>query len=98
MAKVIDTVRFDCTKQESQLIAIIVKRFLKLAKLPASRSLDLNMDVTACHVNGCKLDLERLAAADDFNLAHDVAGINRHIDRSNGKLMNCFLPRFSCKN
>jgi hypothetical protein len=53
------------------------------------------MDITACHLNGCKLDLAKLLAADDFNFAHDVLGIRRHIDRETGQLMNCFRPRFA---
>ena len=33
--------------------------------------------------------------ADDFNLMHDVTGINAHINRYSGKLERCFLPRFA---
>jgi hypothetical protein len=55
--------------------------------------LDWQMDVTACHLNGTKLDLEQLLAFDDFNFCHDVFGIARHLDRSTGALQNCFLPR-----
>lgn len=53
------------------------------------------MDLSACHLNGCPLDLDRMLEADDFNLMHDVAGIARHIDRNTGKLTRCFLPRFA---
>ena len=53
------------------------------------------MDLMACHTSGCKLDLDKLAKADDFNLLHDVCGINRHLDRETGKLQHCFLPRFA---
>jgi hypothetical protein len=51
------------------------------------------MDLTACHANGMPLDLEKLAGADDFNFAHDVFGIRRHLDRDTGTLQNCFVPR-----
>ena len=57
--------------------------------------MDADMDITACHVNGCPLKLDALLAADEFNFAHDVFGIRRHINRRTGKLENCFLPRFS---
>lgn len=57
--------------------------------------LTLLMDVTACHANGCALDLQRLYEADGFNFAHDVAGIARHMDRETGQLRNCFVPRFA---
>lgn len=54
---------------------------------------DLLMDLTACHLNGCTIDLPRLLAAPDTDFAHDVFGIRRHIDRETGGLGGCFLPR-----
>ena len=56
------------------------------------------MDVTACHLNGCPLKLDALLAAEEFDFAHDVFGIGRHIDRRNGTLKDCFLPRFAKLN
>lgn len=57
---------------------------------------DILMDISSVHLSGgCKLRLEELLAAGDMNFIHDVAGINRHLDRETGKLMNCFSPRFS---
>jgi len=53
------------------------------------------MDITACHANGCPLDLKKLRAAPDFDFVHDVVGIMHHIDRRDGKLVNFFLPRCS---
>lgn len=53
------------------------------------------MNVSACHANGNPLRLADLLAADDFNFAHDVFGIDRHICRHTGKLLNHFSPRFS---
>ena len=90
-------VNFDCSKTEARLIAKIANRAVIMAanngvKYPF---MDCEMDVTAVHCNGCTLNLERLLAADDFNFAHDVFGIRRHIDRETGKLQNCFLPRFN---
>lgn len=55
------------------------------------------MDLTACHMHGQKLRLEDLLAADDFNLIHDVGGINRHLDRKTYMLMDGFSPRFSLR-
>lgn len=55
------------------------------------------MNITACHLNGNPLDLLRLLAADDFNFAHDIFGIDRHIDRKTGKLPNCFSPQYSAR-
>lgn len=53
------------------------------------------MNLSACHASGNPLDLQRLLDADDFNFAHDVFGIDRHIDRSTGQLLDFFSPRFS---
>lgn len=64
----------------------------------AERSaLNIYLDLVATHANGCKLEAKRLYDADDFNLMHDIAGINRHLDRETGKLGGCFLPRFAAK-
>lgn len=50
------------------------------------------MNLAACHVT-CPLDLEKLANADDFTLAHDVFGIDAHMDRETGHLTDLFRPR-----
>jgi len=53
------------------------------------------LDLTACHFRIIKLRLGDMLTADDGNFMHDIAGINRHIDRQNHKLRDCFLPRFA---
>jgi len=55
------------------------------------------MDVVACHLNGCPLDLQKLLDSDAFTFSHDIVGIRRHINRSNGQIENCFLPRCAAK-
>lgn len=55
-----------------------------------------SLDLAACHLNGCPLDLVAMAdpeVVDDFTLSHDVSGIFSHVDRGTGKLVNGFLPR-----
>lgn len=42
----------------------------------------------------CNLDLPALAAADDVDLAHDVFGIQRHM-QPDGTLGDCFWPRYA---
>ena len=79
------------TKKEASLITEIVRRALKLRL--ANDPMELNMDITAVHVNDIKLDLGKLLKADDFNFMHDVCGIQRHINRANGHLLDYFLPR-----
>lgn len=53
----------------------------------------LTMDLSACHANGCPINLVRLLDADDVTFGHDVTGIQRHIDRRTGKLRRGFGPR-----
>ncbi len=61
----------------------------------ADRSLiEINMDIELCHWN-CPLKLEELLAAPDGDFGHDIAGIRRHLNRENGELMACFLPRYA---
>jgi hypothetical protein len=51
------------------------------------------MDITAVHANGTPLRLDDLLAFPDFDFAHDVFGIRRHLDRETGKLGGHFIPR-----
>ena len=88
---------WDVTKEDAQTISEIVNRAQKLG-LKAGKEFDrlnLVMDLTACHLHGCPLKLKELLATDDFNFAHDVFGIARHIDRGSGALTDCFVPRFA---
>jgi hypothetical protein len=92
-------VNFDVTPEDHNLIRMIVRRSLKLAK-EADVTIDgvsLAMDITAVHCNGNPLTLRALLYAGDFDFSHDVFGIRRHIDRRTGKLMAGFLPRYSEK-
>ncbi|WP_298161090.1 hypothetical protein [Brevundimonas sp.] len=76
-------VDFETTSTDATLIDSIVDRYLALiGKMgPSELRLELRMDLTAWHLNGAPLDLEKLEAATDFTLAHDVQGINHHIER-----------------
>jgi hypothetical protein len=65
------------------------------ATWPEFDRMTLVMDLQATHANGCPLDFDKMLKADDFNLAHDAFGIANHIDRTTGKLTDCFLPRCS---
>lgn len=61
-----------------------------------TRDIDLlaaDMDITACHLNGCPLDLGKLMNARDGDFGHDVFGIRRHINRTTGQLEEGFAPR-----
>lgn len=41
------------------------------------------------------LRLDELLHADGFNFAHDIVGIQNHINRETGEIENIFLPRYS---
>lgn len=85
------------TKAEYQVVNAIAQRAAKLAAKHGIDYpvLDADMDICATHLNGNPLKLVELLAADDSNFAHDVFGIRKHIDRTTGKLMDCFSPRYS---
>mgnify|MGYP006359556787 CR=1 FL=1 len=89
-------INWNLPSAEARLITAITRRAEKLSENPMQFDvLGCEMDITACHLNGCALDLERLLKADNFNFAHDVYGIQRHIDRETGKLGDGFLPRYA---
>jgi hypothetical protein len=88
-------VKFEATVEELQTIMNIVERAAQHWTPAQYPPQDMMMDLDACHSNGCPLDLAKLLRAPDFDFVHDVAGIFRHIDRSTGKIQDCFLPRCS---
>lgn len=90
-------INFELKDGEFDIIIEISKRAVKVAN-GIKCEYDLmtaQMDITATHANGCKLDLDKLLNADNFNFNHDVFGIRSNINRDTGKLLNCFLPRCS---
>lgn len=84
------------TQEEQQAVAEIISRAAKLFAMAGQRldRTSLEMDLAAVHAH-TPLRLADLAVASDINLAHDVVGIMRNIDRSTGRLANHFLPRFT---
>lgn len=89
--------RFEATKAESEIIALIAKRAMDLASKHGNVywQVDAFMDIEACHCRGCALRLAELLAADDWNFVHDVFGISRCIDRNTGQLNYSCRPRFA---
>lgn len=90
-------IKFNTTNSDAYVIALIARQAVNLAEKHNGKYLfsDAEMDITACHANGCVLKLTELYGADDFNFGHDVFGIRRHLNRETGKLENYFSPRFS---
>jgi hypothetical protein len=90
---------FKTNKRDLELIRAITERAMALAEQAGAprEKISIMMDISACHANGNRLRLDDLLTADDFNFAHDVFGIERHMDRETGKLTDCFSPRFSAR-
>jgi hypothetical protein len=84
------------TRSEKPIVRDIAIRARRMALAAGIKRAAINfeMDIAAVHNNDVKLRLSDLLAADDFNFSHDVFGIYQHLDRSTGKLGDCFLPRF----
>ena len=55
---------------------------------------DIKMDIVVTQLI-CPLRLTELLEADDTNFVHDVAGIERHLNRRTFKMEDCFVPRFA---
>lgn len=87
----IGNVCFDATEAEYATIDKIVER-ARQAGVDRDPT-ETTMDLSATHSNGCPLDFDKLLAADDFTFLHDILGIARHLDRTTGKLGQCFVPR-----
>lgn len=90
-------VSFTVGKAARQTITRIAERAVEVGGKHGSPFdlVSVMMDVTATHANGCRLRLDDLAEADEFNFLHDIVGIERHLDRDTGQLRDCFLPRFA---
>lgn len=87
---------FDATREEKDLIYAIVDRFKEGYKsiVPFDR-LSIIIDLVVTNANGNPIDFEKLLNARDEDFFHDVGGIIRYIDRTTGKLEECFSPRCS---
>ncbi len=91
------TIKWAATKEDMELEVQIARRAVKMAQELGIQydQMTAAMDINACHNNGNPLRLAELLEADDFNFGHDVFGIRANINRINGKLGNCFVPRYS---
>ncbi len=83
-----------CDRETHKLIAAIMRRFRN--ELPTAAAsydwISLAMDLAVSHNCG-HVDLSGLLVAQLADLAHDIGGIVRHLDRETSDLTDCFLPR-----
>jgi len=84
--------RVHITAAELAVIEAIVMR--ALVYFPDREWRDIKMDVLATHLT-TPLRLNALLDADEENFAHDIVGIERHLDRQTFTLRDCFSPRFT---
>lgn len=88
-------ISFNTTANEEFAIQRILNRVLDSGRSTESR-LQLEMSLTACHLNGTPLDLDVMMDwPHDVDLIHDVYGIHKAIDKKTGKLSGIFHPRFA---
>lgn len=90
-------VRFSGTEEEHRLVIRIAKRYRSIVRGSVEGIQEVVMDLMATHCNGNPLDLQGLLDANDMDLTHDIGGIRRHLDRSTGKLVDFFVPRYTRK-
>jgi|GEM_PF-998070 len=83
-------INWNATKEDCELIKKIAKRAVEL--WPEADALNVVMNITATHLNGCPLDLPELLHADEVIFQHDIAGIAHFLDREDGRLVG-FVPR-----
>jgi hypothetical protein len=94
--KVIKVINWGAAPEEADLIHKIAER--AVSDSVAGRGLnllDVEMDITACHLNGNPIRLNDLLHANNFNFWHDINGIRHTLDRETGQLQDYFSPRFS---
>jgi hypothetical protein len=89
-------IRWDGTADEFRATIAIARRVIDYTR--SGSVLELSMDILACHLNACPLNLDEMMKGDLQDVVHDVAGISAHIDRVTGALRDCFIPRFAAKS
>ena len=91
----IDFATLDVSADEHRKIAAAVKRVAVLVGGDVD-VLSRSMDLAVVHAS-TPLDLDAMAEGDVGDVAHDVFGIARHLDRETGRLGGCFVPRFAVR-
>lgn len=84
---------WNVTTKEMGLCQKIARRAFELKY--SQDETNICMTLVACHANGCRLRLDELLTAKDFDFAHDVLGIMGNINPRTGKLRKHFNPRFA---
>ena len=80
------------SKEEYALCNQIAERSVKVCGFDKCTAF---MDITICHSEAREMKLEELLKAPLADFAHDMFGINQHLDHDTHKLTDCFLPRYA---
>ena len=83
------------SKKQFLMINKIIERAYKL-ELVASDRFTLYMDLEVAD-DIFNLRLDDFLNSDNGNFAHDICGIQNHIDRQTKTILDCFVPRFSSR-
>ena len=84
------------TEAEQKAVHLILERAEDRLPAPVFDRMTFCMDIAALHAH-TPLDLEGWSKAEALDFIHDAAGIIRHMDRDTGKLIHCFVPRFTLR-
>ena len=88
-------INWDISEKDLDLIDNIVERIESNTSLHFKPTrMTMIMDLNAVH-SSSPLDLDGLLNSEPFDFYHDICGIINNINRTNGKLENCFVPRYS---
>ena len=91
---------FNAVSNSIDLIGKIAERghglFEEFFNLKVDR-MDIVMDLVTCDTV-CPLDLKAMLDGKDSDLIHDLAGINKSMNRETLELEDCFVPRFALKH
>lgn len=96
------------SREDINTIHLIAERatklYARLGYLSSARDISfakcaIAAEIMIVHGEVIPLYLDKLLFADEFNFAHDIGGIHRHLDHGQPgvppSFKDCFLPRFA---
>lgn len=93
---------WDTSAEDDKKIALIIDKVMPTLNPTGSpvghQRIDVQMSLSAAHLNGCPLDLDKLVEFPLADMIHDVSGIHNNISFVDGSLSRGFLPKCTLKN
>lgn len=90
---------YSCSKNDWAISHRIMDRIMAIATaggFEINRQA-LHQDLMTAHCNATPLRMWQLFASETGDFTHDVLGIALHIERTTGRMLNGFTPRFASK-